>query len=87
MKLDDALRDLLLERGADEYMLRWLEHPEAVRAILYRPQPGRYALDQCGGCISPGWPHRVDCKVGHAFDLLHFGDPEADQDNGKVPSK
>lgn len=85
MNLDQATEDRLRELGATDDMLRWLRHPEAVRALLKDPP-----ADRNGECPSTGtatgnkcWgdsfsPHIQDCAVAAAWRTL--GDPRGQAD-------
>lgn len=58
--------DVLREGGADEDLVRWLEHPEAVRELLkYRPAVANRVTDEsdCAGWLGGvrGAQSRVSC--------------------------
>lgn len=85
MKLDEATADRLRELGATDDMVRWLEHPDAVRELLtYTPTTEG---DDCAGCgvsafISSdgrvGRAHLRSCEVVGAW--RHLGDKRAAAD-------
>lgn len=92
MRLDTATIDRLRELGATDEMLRWLEHPEAVRVLLkgqpadrngecpgsveYDDATGDVCGRHCGG--SEYSPHLPDCPVAAAWRTL--GDPRGAAD-------
>lgn len=80
MKLDDATIDRLRELGATDEMLKWLEHPEAVRELLLHPPlMEEYGEAICPRCDAPtSVAHLPMCAVAAAWRTL--GDPRGAED-------
>lgn len=66
--LADALRDALPEKDAAE-VLRWAEHPDAVRMLIeHQRLTGEGRCVNCGELS--GRPHAEDCVLMEATRLL-----------------